>query len=111
MATETTGRATVRYRVTGMDCTGCVAKIEKAVQKVPGVNDVRVSLTSRVMTLSVSDETADPPPVELVVTALGYQLDRLGVTSGAGDAFCGAVMGGKSAGGGNFPHTLPERCQ
>ncbi len=49
MTTGTTDRDTVRYRVTGMDCTGCVTKIEKTVQRIPGVADVRVLLTSQTM--------------------------------------------------------------
>lgn len=36
--TETTiPKPTVRYRITGMDCSACAAKIEGAVRKVPGV--------------------------------------------------------------------------
>lgn len=73
------GRApeTVRYRVTGMDCSDCVAKIEKATRDVAGVEDVRVSLTSRTMTLRLRDGTAPLSQVEQTITELGYQLDRL----------------------------------
>lgn len=80
MATET--RETVRYRVTGMDCTDCVAKIEKTARKVPGIEDVRVSLTSQTMTLHLHDGAAPLPIIEQAVTGLGYRLDRLG----SGDA-------------------------
>jgi Co/Zn/Cd efflux system component len=83
MATET--RETVRYRVTGMDCTDCVAKIEKTARKVPGIEDVRVSLTSQTMTLRLHDGTAPLPTVEHDVTALGYRLDRLGADGDADD--------------------------
>ena len=75
---------TVRYRVTGMDCTDCVAKIEKAVRKVPGVDAVRVSLTSQTMTLQLADGMEPLPSVEQAVTGLGYQLDRL--SEGSDDA-------------------------
>ena len=77
MATETTSRATVRYRVTGMDCPDCVAKLEKALRNVAGHAEARVSLTARTMTLRLSDDGASLPDVERVVTGLGYQLDRL----------------------------------
>ena len=75
---------TVRYRVTGMDCTDCVAKIEKTARKVPGVDTVRVSLTSQVMTLQLGDGMEPLSTVEQAVTGLGYQLDRLG--EGSDDA-------------------------
>ena len=62
MTTATpTESAPVRYYVTGMDCTDCVAKIEKAARAVPGVDDVRVSLTSQVLTLRTDDGTAPVP--------------------------------------------------
>lgn len=67
----------VRYHVTGMDCTDCVAKIEKTARKVPGVDSVRVSLTSQVMTLQLVDGTEPLPRLEADITGLGYQLDRL----------------------------------
>lgn len=69
----------IRYRVTGMDCTSCVAKIERAARGVSGVKDVRVSIATQVMTLKVEDPARQLPEVEEAVTAQGYQLDRLDV--------------------------------
>lgn len=67
----------VRYRVTGMDCSSCAAKIEKATRAVPGVADVRVSIASGEMSVAL-DQSAQPlPEIERTVTGLGYQLDRL----------------------------------
>ena len=77
MATATDEPTIARYRVTGMDCSDCVAKIEKASRKVSGVDDVRVSLTSQTMTLRVSAGDAALSELEQMVTGLGYQLDRL----------------------------------
>ncbi len=67
----------VRYHVTGMDCSSCAAKIEKATRCLPGVKDVKVSIASQVMTLDVEDVERQLPEVETTVTALGYRLDRL----------------------------------
>ena len=67
-----------RYRVTGMDCSSCAAKIETAMRKIEGVNDVRVSIASQVMTLNVADPAVQLPAVERTVTDLGYQLARIG---------------------------------
>lgn len=75
METVTDAPTTVRYRVTGMDCSDCVARIERATRKVSGVDDVRVSLTSQTMTLRLNQGPAPLPEVEQTITGLGYQLD------------------------------------
>lgn len=77
MTTSTLAADPVRYRVTGMDCTSCAAKVTKAAQGVSGVEDVKVSIASQIMTLRVDDANARLPQVERAVTDLGYQLDRL----------------------------------
>ena len=77
----------VRYRVTGMDCASCAAKIEKAARSV-GIEDVKVSTATQIMTLHA--DATQRPQVEQAVTALGYQLDRLDVArpQAAGDDDC-----------------------
>lgn len=64
----------VRYRVTGMDCTGDAAEIEAAARGISGVGSVKVSTASQIMTLQVDDPGAQLPAVERAVEALGYQL-------------------------------------
>ena len=49
---------TIRYHVTGMDCASCAAKIEGAARKVEGVDEVKVSIASQIMTLNVDDRAA-----------------------------------------------------
>lgn len=66
----------VRYRVTGMDCASCAAKIEKAVRSV-GVEKVKVSTATQIMTLGLNDPAARLPEVERAVSGIGYRLDRL----------------------------------
>ena len=83
-ATKGTAQA-VRYHVTGMDCTDCVAKVEKAARGVWGVEDVRVSLTSQTMTLRLRDGSAPLAEVEQVVTGLGYRLARRDGNGGDAD--------------------------
>lgn len=78
MATTVPDAEVVRYRVTGMDCPSCAAKIEKAVRAVPGVEAVKVSIASQLMTLRADDPGARLPEVERAVAGLGYQLDRMG---------------------------------
>jgi len=67
---------TAWYRVTGMDCASCAAKIEKAVRSA-GVENVKVSTATQIMTLHVNDPAARLPEVERTVSGIGYQLDRL----------------------------------
>lgn len=77
--------ATVRYQVTGMDCSSCAAKIEGAARKVEGVSDVKVSIVSQIMTLEVDNPAARLPVLEGAVTGLGYQLDRIGAPKADAD--------------------------
>jgi cation transport ATPase len=65
-----------RYRVTGMDCPACAAKIEQAVRSV-GLDDVRVSIATQIMTLRAADPKSELPRVERAVSEIGYRLDRI----------------------------------
>ena len=58
-----------RYRITGMSCAACQARVEKAVKGVDGVNACSVSLLTN--TLKV-DGPAAPAAVEAAVRAAGY---------------------------------------
>ena len=75
---------TISYHVTGMDCASCAAKIEGAARKVEGVDEVKVSIASQIMTLNVDDPQTRLPAIEQAVTSLGYQLDRIGQPKVAG---------------------------
>lgn len=66
----------VSYRVTGMDCSSCVAKIENTARSTPGVGEVKVSLATQTMTVAVDDAAARLPPMEAAIQALGYRLAR-----------------------------------
>ena len=80
IAASTNNAETARYRVPGMDCPSCAAKIEKAARSV-GVDDVKVSTATQVMTLRVDDPETRLPEVERAVTGIGYRLDRLDAPS------------------------------
>ena len=68
---------TIRYKVTGMDCASCASKIENAARNVAGINSVRVSIASQIMTLKVDNPASLLDSLETTVTNLGYQLDRI----------------------------------
>ena len=76
MAAAAASADVVRYRVIGMDCPSCAAKIEAAVRGIAGVEEARVSIASGLLTLRVDDSAARSPEVERAVVGLGYQLGR-----------------------------------
>ncbi len=62
-----------RFRVAGMDCAGCATKIDTAVRRMPGVEEVTVSVAAGTMTVS-HQAMADLGEVEKKVTGLGYKI-------------------------------------
>src|SRR5690349_20523917 len=64
-----------RYRVEGMNCAGCAAKIDRAVRRLPGIADVSVSATAGTLLVQRSAESA-LEPLERAVTGLGYGIAR-----------------------------------
>ena len=75
--TRTDTAEAVRYRVTGMDCSACAAKIESAARSIAGVLDAKVSIASQEMTLRMEDGAAPLPEVERSITGLGYRIARI----------------------------------
>lgn len=72
MATQT------RFRVEGMDCASCAFKITNAVRRVPGVEDVSVSVTAGSMLVRHADGASLEPAILHQVNGLdGYKASRL----------------------------------
>lgn len=69
--------AAVRYRVIGMDCTNDAAEIEVVARAVPGVEAVKVSTASHILTLRTVELTSQLRELEEAITQLGYQLEPL----------------------------------
>jgi len=68
-----------RFRVEGMDCASCASKITNAVRRVPGVEDVSVSVTAGTMTVSHGEAARLGPAILRQVNALGgYKATPLG---------------------------------
>lgn len=47
------------YRLEGLDCAHCAAKIEKKVATLKGVNEVNVNFLTSKMTLDIEEDKAD----------------------------------------------------
>ena len=70
-----------QYNVTGMSCAACSARVEKAVNKVPGVTACSVSLLTNSMGV---EGTAEPSAIIAAVETAGYGASEKGVeNSGA----------------------------
>ncbi len=64
-----------KYNVTGMSCAACVARVEKAVNKVPGVKSCSVSLLTNSMGVEGNAKTED---IIKAVTNAGYGAKKMG---------------------------------
>ncbi len=61
---------TTRIRVQGMDCAGCAIKIENALQRMPGVTEVNVSVAGG--TVTVRHDQGDTKAMSSQIAGLGY---------------------------------------
>ncbi|MBR0649949.1 cadmium-translocating P-type ATPase [Roseomonas terrae] len=60
-----------------MDCASCVAKVTKAVERLPGVTDVTVNLMAERLTATLAPGTGDAEAVTTQVRSLGYEISAL----------------------------------
>ena len=58
-----------KFDVTGMTCSACVAHVEKAVKKPPGVQDVAVSLMTNSMQVEYDDSALNSGAISAAVSA------------------------------------------
>nr|WP_246024685.1 heavy metal translocating P-type ATPase [Azospirillum ramasamyi] len=85
---------TSRYRVSGMDCGSCAAKIETALRRVPGIREVRVSVPGGTVTIA-HEAALGSDAVVRPLSALGY---------GAAPADPAAEAAAPACGGGGCGH-------
>lgn len=66
----------VSMLVGGMDCSSCVAKIETALNRVPGVSAVELNFaTTRLRLTLASDAATEPRDIERLIRSLGFEVD------------------------------------
>jgi copper chaperone CopZ len=66
-------RTTSTYTVQGMTCSSCATKVTGAVNRVVGVTETDVDLTTG--TLTVAGPDVDDASVRTAITDAGYQVD------------------------------------
>ena len=83
-----------KYNVTGMTCSACSARVEKAVSNVEGGTSCQVNLLTNSMMV---DGTADSGTIVAAVEKAGYGASLAGGRSAGGNT---SHSGGKSSGSG-----------
>ncbi len=68
---------TLSWRVEGMDCASCAAKIRSAVERMPGVSDAKLSVMSETLTLRLDARQSAAGDIERQITKLGYKATPL----------------------------------
>lgn len=66
----------IQLKITGMHCAGCVANVERALKKVPGVSDAGVNLATEKALVSFDPNLVSPEALEKAVEESGYGVDR-----------------------------------
>lgn len=66
-----------KFRVEGMDCPSCAAKIETAVRQLDGTSEVVVNYAAQVLSVRLDPARTTPESVEKAVARLGYPTTRV----------------------------------
>ncbi len=66
-----------KLRVGGMTCASCVASVENAVKKLPGVKKVTVSLMTETAEVEFDPQLVDPEKIAEKIEAVGYEAEPM----------------------------------
>jgi len=69
------------WTVTGMDCAACTVKVTRAIERLPGVGNVKVALMAERLSLDLAPGTTTPEIIEGMVRQLGYGIAPKGAAS------------------------------
>ena len=81
-----------RFNITGMTCSACSARVERAVKKMEGTAEVSVNLLTNTMTLAYDAAVTSPAAIIAVVEDAGY-----GASVKGGDGAQTAPQSGSAA--------------
>jgi len=88
----TVGEQTVQLSIDGMTCASCVARVEKALLKVPGVTSAQVNLATETAEVKLASRDLDIGALTAAVAKAGYAARP--ITEKTGQAGGTAVRGG-----------------
>ena len=63
----------IQLAVRGMTCAACVTRVEKAVEKLPGVLEARVNLATERATVDYLSREVDPEAIRAAIEDAGYE--------------------------------------
>ena len=69
---------TIKLKVTGMSCMGCVNAVKSALESVDGVVGAAVDLDSGFAEVKIGTEGFDPDRLKSMVKTAGYGIDIIG---------------------------------
>jgi Cu+-exporting ATPase len=88
------GERSVALRIDGMTCASCVARVEKALQRVPGVVSASVNLATETAEIRLAGRDADTAALTAAVEAAGYAArPTAGAATEPADAGAAALRG------------------
>ena len=65
---------TVKLKVDGMTCGGCVASVARVIKAVPGVADARVRLDAASAEVDFDPERTDVAAIRTAIEGAGYEV-------------------------------------
>ena len=69
-------------KVTGMTCGGCASKVTNALNAIPGVGGVNVSLSAGEASVDYDEHRTSPDQLKTAVRGAGYGVDGANVVKG-----------------------------
>ncbi|MEG0054262.1 MAG: heavy metal-associated domain-containing protein, partial [Comamonas sp.] len=89
-------RAQFDFTVEGMTCASCVGRVERALKKVPGVQEAVVNLATEKASLQIDDPAQASAILPLAVAAIvkaGYTVPQQTVDLQVGGMTCASCVG------------------
>ncbi len=78
--------------VPGVHCAACMAAVERALARLPGVTSARVNLSLKRVAVKWHDQTGTPPDLIGALRSIGYEAHLLTAGLDAGDAEMGRLV-------------------
>ncbi len=76
-------------KITGMTCGGCASTVTRALKEMPGVSDVKVSLSAGEASVQYDEQLTTPNQIKSAVEGAGYGLNTTNSAPGPSKGCCG----------------------